>query len=189
MHLKQSLDKHSFESSNFPPEDFTTANQYAEIGGGDGGGGEGGGGRDGGLKSSSFDSGPISSQSNQMTFLGIFLLITVFTGLTLLLIVLIYFIKKRITVQETIAAGLDSAEREVNTISANHYFPGVALKKEEFLSDSYSPPGAVYGTSRTTGNTDPIESTSHSHSFLVSIYHQNLYFDCIRKALNMVCLQ
>lgn len=153
----------SIGSSNIPPENSPTANRYAETGSGDR---EGGGGPD----FSGFDDGSISSRSNRMTFLGILLLITVFIGLTLLLIVLIYFIKKRIMTQESVTGGLGGPGGEVHTVSTNQYLPGMALKKEDFLTDAYSPSGAVYGTARTTRNAEPIESTSHSPELLLLVH-------------------
>ncbi|VDM34435.1 unnamed protein product [Hydatigera taeniaeformis] len=102
-----------------------------------------------------------SVRSNRMTFLGILLLITVFIGLTLLLILLIYFIKKRIAVDEgATVVGSGGTRGEVHALPPTQYLPGITLKKEDFLADTYSPPTTVYGTARSTRNAEPIESKS-----------------------------
>uniref|UniRef100_A0A5K3FFR0 Cadherin domain-containing protein n=1 Tax=Mesocestoides corti TaxID=53468 RepID=A0A5K3FFR0_MESCO len=91
------------------------------------------------------------SRSSRMTFLGILLLITVFIGLTLLLILIIYFIKKRISADESLSV-------DPQALSSTQYLPGMTLKKDEFLSDAYSPT-PVYGTARNARCTEPIECT------------------------------
>ena len=109
--------------------------------------------------SGGLDDGTTSTRSSRMTFLGILLLITVFIGLALLLILLIYFIKKRIAVDENGMAGTDA---EVHALPPSQYLSGMTLKKADFLVDAYSPshatPTAVYGTARSARNVEPIES-------------------------------
>ncbi|EUB61257.1 Protocadherin [Echinococcus granulosus] len=104
-----------------------------------------------------------SSRSNRMTFLGLFLLITVFIGLTLLLVILIYLIKRRITVDESSAAvGPGVARGEVHAPPPGQYLSEMTLKKKDFLADAYLPPTTVYGTVRSALNAEPIEQNYSS---------------------------
>ncbi|VDL27052.1 unnamed protein product [Hymenolepis diminuta] len=142
--------------SNSLSENPPTANRYAEMGGTDRSGSDN-------PDLTNYEDGSLSSRSNRMTFLGILLLVTVFIGLTLLLILLIYFIKKRISAEDNVNGG------EVHAISTNQYIPGMTLKKEDFLADTYSQPGAMYGTARSNRNAEPIEKLG----CLVLIWHQD----------------
>ncbi|VDN97311.1 unnamed protein product [Rodentolepis nana] len=134
---------------NFSSENPPTANRYAELGGSDRSGSEN-------QHSLGAEDDSLPSRPNRMTFLGILLIVTVFIGLSLLLILLIYFIKKRFSAEDSVNGG------EVHTISTNQYLPGMTLKKEDFLTDTYSQPGMMYGTARNNRNAEPIEKVQRA---------------------------